>query len=187
MPPSCRRPPSIPPFQPLHAIMIFRQIEFNSAEYRHERALRDEVLRRPLGMTLDDNPELEREHWHFGLFDDDGTLIGCAVVAPVDAETAKIQQVAIAPAQQRRGHGQQIMCELEARLAAEGIRRFVLHARLYAVGFYDRLGYQRLGEPFTETTLPHVRMEKYVPAGSDPAPTPHSQSPGPTETGKARV
>jgi predicted GNAT family N-acyltransferase len=36
----------------------------------------------------------------------------------------------------------------------------VVHARDVAVGFYERLGYQSVGEPFVEIGLPHQTMEK---------------------------
>ncbi len=149
--------------------MMFRQIEFGSAEYRRQLALREEVLRKPLGLEFrEEDLEREREHWHFGLFDADGSLVGGAVVERVDAHTVKIRQVVIASEKQRCGHGRRIMCELEARFVAEDVRHFVLHARLYAAGFYERLGYHSLGEPFTEVTIPHVAMEKHLPAAQAP-------------------
>jgi predicted GNAT family N-acyltransferase len=35
-----------------------------------------------------------------------------------------------------------------------------MHARTTAVGFYQKLGYARTGEEFTEVTIPQYIMEK---------------------------
>jgi hypothetical protein len=35
-----------------------------------------------------------------------------------------------------------------------------MHARKTALGFYEKLGYSRQGEEFTEVTIPHYIMEK---------------------------
>jgi predicted GNAT family N-acyltransferase len=35
-----------------------------------------------------------------------------------------------------------------------------MHARKTAVGFYEKLGYKRIGNEFLEVTIPHYAMEK---------------------------
>lgn len=139
----------------------FREIRFGSAEYQAECALRQAVLRAPLGLNLY-REDLAREaaQWHFGLFDAAGALAGCAIAAPLGDGTARLRQMAVAPARQRQGCGRRIMRGVEAVLAQRGILRVTLHARMTAVGFYEALGYVRVGEPFIEVTIPHVCMEK---------------------------
>ncbi len=39
-----------------------------------------------------------------------------------------------------------------------GLKEMVLHARETAVPFYERLGYTRVGDVFTEVTIPHRVM-----------------------------
>jgi len=36
----------------------------------------------------------------------------------------------------------------------------VMHARKTALGFYEKLGYNVVGDEFTEVTIPHFVMEK---------------------------
>ncbi len=36
----------------------------------------------------------------------------------------------------------------------------MMHARATAIGFYEKCGYDRLGETFLEQGIPHVRMQK---------------------------
>jgi predicted GNAT family N-acyltransferase len=35
-----------------------------------------------------------------------------------------------------------------------------MHARKTAMGFYEKLGYEKIGDEFTEVTIPHYKMEK---------------------------
>jgi predicted GNAT family N-acyltransferase len=35
-----------------------------------------------------------------------------------------------------------------------------MHARKNASGFYEKMGYKRLGDEFEEITIPHIVMEK---------------------------
>jgi predicted GNAT family N-acyltransferase len=146
--------------------MTFREIRFGSPEYRQECALRQAVLRAPLGLDLyAEDLSQEAGHWHFGLFEPDGRLAGCAIAVPLGGATAKVRQMAVAPERQRRGCGRRILCGVETALASRGIGRIVLHARLTVAGFYQSLGYTRTGEVFTEVTIPHIRMEKTLAQG----------------------
>jgi len=139
---------------------IFRQIEYGSAYYRQALCLRETVLRAPLGLTLGE-ADLRGEdgQLHFGLFAGD-RIIACVVAVPVSAAEAKIRQTAVEPAHQRQGLASAMMRQLEADLAARGIRRLSLHARTGAIGFYEKLGYQAEGEEFVEVTMPHRKMVK---------------------------
>ena len=143
--------------------MLFKEIAFGTDEYRSEYRLREEVLRRPLGLSL--SPEDlagEESQLHFGLFEPDDTLVACVIAAPLSATNARIRQMAVAPAHQGKGLGQRIMRETEKSLCARGYKSFELDARATAVGFYEKLGYSAVGDEFMEVTVPHFRMEKVV-------------------------
>lgn len=141
--------------------LTFREIAFGTHEYRLACQLREEVLRRPLGLWLrEEDLAGEKTQLHFGLFAPDGTLVGCVVAVPLSPTDARIRQMAVSPSHRRKGLGRRILEELETTLKARGFRHFVLDARTSAAGFYERLGYTVVGEEFLEVTLPHVRMEK---------------------------
>ena len=141
--------------------LIFREIGHGTPEYRQELALRDEVLRRPLGLVLEaGDVASDDKQLHFGLFDAEGSLTACVVAVPATPWKGKIRQMAVAPARQGRGLGRRLMKELEQELRARGFREFELHARRSAEGFYQRLGYTTEGGEFTEVTIPHVKMIK---------------------------
>lgn len=143
--------------------MSFRVIEFGSAEYKMECALRNEVLRLPLGLNLyDEDLAQEKDQLHFGLFDQHQQLIACVVAAPYSPTEAKIRQMAVKAGHAGRGNGRRIIQSLEEYLADLGITRLFMHARMSAVGFYEKLGYLQVGDEFAEVGISHIRMEKQI-------------------------
>ncbi len=134
-----------------------------SPEYEAALALREALLRRPLGLGFSqEDREDDRRARHFGAFLA-GRLVGCVLGVP-DADAVRIRQMVVTEEMRGRGIGAGLMAALEASFAAEGITRFRLNARLDAVEFYRRLGFTPLGEPFAELGIPHQRMEKTLPA-----------------------
>lgn len=140
--------------------MTFRTVAIGSAEYRDAIRLREAVLRAPLGLTLSaEELAVEPQCEHFV------ALAGTEVVAtllliPLDAETVKMRQVAVAPARQGGGIGAGLVRFAEEAAQARGFRRLVAHARGTAVPFYQRLGYTVEGDTFLEQTIPHRRVSK---------------------------
>lgn len=54
--------------------------------------------------------------------------------------------------------GRQVLRALTDAARARGDAEVMLHAQRSAEGFYERLGYQRRGEPFDEAGIAHVEM-----------------------------
>lgn len=143
--------------------MVFREIAYGTDEYVLECSLRDEVLRKPLGLSIrHEDLNLEGKQFHFGLFENTGELIGCVVAVPGQSGAAKIRQMAVRPSRQGQGHGRELMTAVEKDLSQRGFRRLVLHARASAVGFYQKLGYAVTGDEFIEVSIPHFKMEKVI-------------------------
>lgn len=139
----------------------FRIIGFGSTAYRQTLGLREQVLRRPLGLMLSAaDLEGEQAQWHFGLFNEDGGLMACLVAAPAGDGSVRLRQMAVAPQHHAQGLGRQLVREVEQELARRGITSINLHARTSAAGFYERLGYQATRGPFMEVGVPHQAMRK---------------------------
>lgn len=136
-------------------------IAFGSAEYEQECLLRNEVLRKPLGLSLWDE-ELSREsgEMHFGLFSDENALDACGVAVALNEKRAKIRQVAVQDEKQGEGLGRKLLQEAEVVLREKGFEEVVLHSRVTVVGFYLRLGYEKEGDVFEEIGLAHQKMKK---------------------------
>ncbi len=71
-----------------------------------------------------------------------------------------MRQVAVP--NKRRGHGvgRDLVKFAEALVWAECGDEIFLHSREPVVGFYEALGYERVGESFAEIGIPHQRMRK---------------------------
>jgi len=123
--------------------------------------LREAVLRRPLGMVY--APAALMEEWreyHFGWWVAGRGLVAVLTLAPLEENGWKLRQMAVHPDYQRRGYGRCLIAAAERWAAQRGGRHIVLHARHYAVPFYEKLGYRKEGPPFEEVGMPHYRMRK---------------------------
>jgi len=91
---------------------------------------------------------------------EDGTVVGYAQLIVHD-EDAQIRQVAVDEAWQRIGVGSQLIAALVRRADEERATQIWLNARVPAIGFYERLGFEAVGGTFNtgRTSLPHRRME----------------------------
>ncbi|MDP6545750.1 MAG: GNAT family N-acetyltransferase [Phycisphaerae bacterium] len=143
--------------------MIIREVQFGSDGYREVLAMRDRLLRAPLGLTWSKaDLEGESEQLHFGLVDEDGTLMACVVVKLLDADTAKVRQMAVDEPHRGLGAGRCLLDGVEDILRKRSIRRIEMDARDTAIGFYRKLGYEIEGDEFTQVTIPHFRMTKAI-------------------------
>ena len=143
--------------------MIVREVRYGSDRYREVLALRDRILRAPLGLTWSkEDLEGEAEQLHFALVDESETPIACVAVKPLDADTAKVRQMAVDESCRGIGAGRQMLQGVEEILRQRGFRRIEMDARKEAVGFYRKLGYEIDGDEFIQVTIPHYRMTREI-------------------------
>ena len=137
--------------------------DFASPEYAEAVRLRYEVLRKPLGLYYSP-PQIAREwrQMHLGLIDTSGRVQGSVSLARLSGKVMKIRQMAIAPAFQGKGYGRRLLNAAEQWAHFHGAHCVQLHARYYAVGFYQRCGYHIISSPFQEIGMPHYRMSKLL-------------------------
>lgn len=84
------------------------------------------------------------------------------VLSEEDTDTARMKAVAVAVSRQKRGIGKLMTKEFEAETARRGYKRVYLHARVVALDFYLKLGYEVFGEEFIQVTIPHRHMQKFI-------------------------
>jgi GNAT superfamily N-acetyltransferase len=142
--------------------MALRIIDHGSNEYRQMIKLRDDILRRPLGLGFTDE-ELagERDNMLIGAFEDED-LLGCCMVVEENPTTARLRQMAVLNNLQGKGVGRALMQFAENLARDRGYKVLSMHARKNAVGFYEKVGYKVKGDEFTEVTIPHYLMEKQL-------------------------
>ena len=140
--------------------MPMKLIEHNSAEYQTMVSLRMKILREPLGLTFT-REDLEKEKNDILLcaYDDD-TMVGCCILTKINDETCQLRQMAVIPAMQKNGLGSSLLDFAEKIAYDRGFRKMIMHARKTALGFYQKQGYEIVGEEFEEVTIPHFEMQK---------------------------
>jgi len=138
----------------------FSIIQHGGQQYESTVALRDRILRRPLGLKFSaEQLAAESNVIHLaGLIDDQ--VRACCVVAQQDEGWFKIRQVAVDADFQRQGYGKQLMEFVHQHVESLGGKKVFCHSRDVAEAFYNRLGYRSVGDYFEEVSIQHVRMEK---------------------------
>jgi len=141
-------------------VLNLKSLHHGSDEYRAAIDLRDAILRKPLGLYYSpEELDAEADSFHLAVYLED-KLAGCLVLKPLNQAEIKMRQVAVDSNLQGQGIGRALV-EYSEQFAKElGFQRTVLHARATAVPFYERLNYIKIGEEFTEVTIPHFQMYK---------------------------
>jgi predicted GNAT family N-acyltransferase len=140
--------------------MALKIIEHGSIEYQQMINLRNDILRKPLGLWFTEE-ELAKEANDIliGAFDDD-RILACCMLTAIDNEKIRLRQMAVHNSLQGKGIGASMMNFAENVAHDRGYRIMTMHARKSAVGFYEKLGYKISGDEFEEVTIPHFEMQK---------------------------
>jgi predicted GNAT family N-acyltransferase len=140
--------------------MALKIIDHGSPQYQQMVKLRDEVLRKPLGLQFTaEELEEEKEHLLIGAYEDD-KLLACCMLVEENPKTVRLRQMAVLKDLQGKGIGKALMLFAENLARDRGYKKITMHARKNAVGFYEKMGYIRMGDEFIEITIPHYLMEK---------------------------
>lgn len=138
-------------------------VPYQSAPYKQSLILRDEVLRKPLGLSLESiDTQADKDHVHFVAGDNKG-VVGVVVLVPnYQPGIGKLRQMATSEQVRGQGFGIKLVKALEDYAAQNGMVEIVLHARHYAVGFYKKLGYKICSDVFQEVGIDHYEMRKNI-------------------------
>ncbi|TNE70632.1 MAG: N-acetyltransferase [Bacteroidetes bacterium] len=123
--------------------------------------LRYRVLRKPLGQPVgSERNDGDISGEHFALYDD-GHLKAIARLDSAGEGIAQVRFVAVDSSEQGKGYGRLIMEATERKAGVQGNTKMILHARDYAVNFYERLGYKIVEKShLLFGVLQHYLMEK---------------------------
>jgi predicted GNAT family N-acyltransferase len=140
--------------------MGLKQIDHGTPEYSQMVKLRDEILRKPLGLDFSaDELAREKDDILLGAFDED-KILACCLLTRVDNRTVKLRQMAVQNNLQGKGIGASIMSFAETIARDKGYKSLMMHARNTAIGFYEKFGFKVKGDEFIEVNVPHHIMEK---------------------------
>ena len=125
--------------------------------------LRYRILREPLGKERgSERHEGDETGIHFALTEHNA-LIAVARLDRVNETVCQARFVAVESHLQGKGYGRKIMTTLEEEALNLGYRKLILHARDYALPFYERLGYTIVGPSYKLfDVLQHFEMFKIL-------------------------
>ncbi|MDR0448953.1 MAG: GNAT family N-acetyltransferase [Rickettsiales bacterium] len=146
-------------------------VKFGSLEYWEGLKLRDEILSRPLGISVFQNYfENEWLKYHIGAFYDvdhvrepfvSSKLVGILMLCPEDGgQRIKLRQMCVNVNFRNQGTGRKMVEWAEEYALNSGFSRIFLSARKSVAGFYEKCGYGAVGDEFEEVGIPHIGMEK---------------------------
>lgn len=142
--------------------MPLKIIDHGSQEYEQMVRLRDDILRKPLGLHFSlEELELEKNHILIAAFEEE-QMLGCCMLIESPPPSVRLRQMAVLNNLQGKGIGRALMNFAENLSRDRGYTTITMHARKVAVGFYERVGYKVTSDEFIELDIPHYVMEKQL-------------------------
>ncbi len=140
--------------------MALKIIDHGSSEYRQMLKLRNDVLRKPLGISFtEEELEKEKDNLLVAAYDDD-QLLGCCMLVKKSEKAMRLRQMAVLDNLQGKGIGKALTIFAENLARDRKFKSMIMHARKDTVGFYQKMGYNVVSDEFVEIGIPHVVMEK---------------------------
>lgn len=143
-------------------------MKFGSKEYIKSLYLRNDQLRKPLGLNLfNEDLKGEKEYILLGVFEEN-QIIGTGTLRKLDDNIGQIGNLAVKKEYMKKGIGSKIVKYLEKIAIEDNISKIKLMARVTALEFYEKLGYKTIGEIYsykysnTDIELEHIDMEKDI-------------------------
>ncbi len=139
--------------------IVFKTVTPSTIEYNNMIKLREDILRKPLGLQYT-KLDLEEEKGCMNIAGYIGDQLVCTCAMRFSPSKIQVIRVAVTERQQGKGLGTLIMdyCENYAR-ECEAPLIFV-HSRSLVRGFYSDRGYIPEGELFWSVGIPHIKMVK---------------------------
>lgn len=138
-------------------MISIQRIDTRNPLYQEERALRNRVLLRPIGLPDYAWEMNDDRSWHFVALDK-GNVVGCVVLVPIEARKFQLIQMAVEQELQGKGIGTSLVGALLHFCKTQGATEVICHARENAVPFYAGLGFELYGKAFEEVGIPHRNM-----------------------------
>ncbi|WP_114792195.1 GNAT family N-acetyltransferase [Niabella yanshanensis] len=142
--------------------MALKIIDFGTKEYQQMIDLRNEILRKPLGMELESSDiEADKENILIGAFEEE-KMLGCCILVKEGDLGVILRQMAVRNQLQGKGIGRALMEFAETIARDIGYREISMHARSSAAGFYEKMGYNVTGDEFLKLSIAHILMKKRI-------------------------
>lgn len=129
-------------------------------EYEEYFQFRWQHLRRPLGLARgSEQDEYENVSYHCVAFDSNKKIIGVGRITPCSNNDMQIRYMAVSRAYRKIGVGSMILKELLLHAKEQGADRCWLNARVGAVAFYQKNGFEVVRKVDTCLAIAHFLMQ----------------------------
>lgn len=138
------------------------RVSADDPEFEDAMDVRIEVFVEEQGVPEEiERDEYEAESEHFVAYQDAARTkpVGTTRLREKDG-FAKIERVAVLESARGEDWGRKLMAVVEDRARERGLDTALLHAQTAVEAFYERLGYERIGDEFDEAGIQHVEMRK---------------------------
>lgn len=140
--------------------MALKIIDYGTPEYQQMIKMREDILRKPLGLILSQEEiEKEKDNLFIGAFEDE-QMLGCCMIVELAPRKARLRQMAVLNNLQGKGIGRALIQFAENIARDHGYKIMSMHARKPTVPFFEKMGYKVKSGEFIEITIPHFEMEK---------------------------
>ena len=142
--------------------MALKILDYGSKEYQQMVKLRDDMLRKPLGLGFSAlELENEKENMLIGAFEDED-MLGCCMLVEEKGDTVRLRQVAVLNDLQGKGIGRALINFAENLARDRGYKIISMHARKGTTVFFEKMGYKITSPEFMEITIQHYIMQKQL-------------------------
>lgn len=134
-----------------------------AAEWDSYYDLRYRILREPWNQPRGSERNVGDESALHAAYFHNGKILGVARLDLMENKIGQIRFMAVETDFQGKGIGEKLMLHLESISIENGVKKIILHARVIAIGFYQKLGYEMIEKSnllFGE--IQHYLMKKSI-------------------------
>jgi predicted GNAT family N-acyltransferase len=135
--------------------LVTGNVELQQAfKVRREVFVREQSISEDL--VFDGN---DREALHMVVKDGE-RVIGSARIQFLANNQAKLERMAVLKRYRRKGIGKEMLLFLDTVWKDKQVQQIIIHAQLEVIPFYQSCGFDKVGLPFQEAGIKHIKMRK---------------------------
>lgn len=142
--------------------ILMKKIEYGTDEYEETIDIRNDAFRKPQGLNIRDEDLTGDKDVNMYAGFIDGKMMSTVFFTHVDEETAQVKAVIVTDEYEKQGLGKYLMDFIEGIIKEKAYKKIKLMGRVSVEGFYKKLGYKTISDPFDYYKTPHIYMEKEI-------------------------
>lgn len=131
-------------------------------DYPLSREIREEVFVReqeyPIELEFD---EADENCWHLVLTDNE-KAVATARLLKLSEGVFKPGRIAVLKEYRGKNIGAELLTLIIEKAKEMGAKELHIGAQTYAVGFYEKFGFETTGEEYMDEHIPHINMIAYL-------------------------